>query len=621
MKVTSYDKLTLYGPHPLERDSCGNLKYHMGDVFPSLNSMIVGQDLHVTLAMDFIEEYQRKSGRAMDEDSQQEVFDDLVALVSRGEHVMVRSIPDDMDRCFRAGELLREVVPSAMIRFTGRRDPKVREAFKLRGESWKMTPRYFTVEEIIDQIRLSMVSVGTANRYYYKIESGGRLVTPQKFAEIRDVIGKQAEFRERVLEIVDLYQRRSNNYVRELDFFAKDGKRFDFSLFEELGGYLKRCRRWGAQQQEGAARLFDQALENFRAAVPSALHHDDPNNPSWRNEMYAELSEIPPTEESMLGISEEFNMNIHWLSGCRIVDGKMVEDEHIEDSASQLLDDFIRCYGKLEYINLGRLMRSQSTKRAAGSYREVFIAVLKQQDSTEEQIRILRKVYRNVLYYLNRDYELEEAKNMAAGYLEYTFDRREILSLLGANTPVVLHLSRNENLTGIGTVPVTYFNRPYIQGLATDKVSYDYYRHEGFVNAQAELLGTEAVLNIFVGRCEPDTGVVFFGDGDELLQFKGSDPRVPTSIVLADFTGTFADVISPLDVFIPQYADYLENMLGKVRVEGWGPGELSALGEVFIRALQERFYRLKDLIAEGGEIREKLDKLTGSRDPGLNPVC
>ena len=111
MQVTSYDNLILYGPHPLERDSKGELKYHMGDVFPSLASIIVGQGLHVTLAMDFMEEYQRQSGRTLDDDGQQALYDDLVALVSRGEHVMVRSIPDDMERCFHAAELLRKVVP------------------------------------------------------------------------------------------------------------------------------------------------------------------------------------------------------------------------------------------------------------------------------------------------------------------------------------------------------------------------------------------------------------------------------------------------------------------------------------------------------------------------------
>ncbi len=620
MKVTKYHNLTLYGPHPLERDRGGGLKYRMGDVFPALGSIVIGRGLHVTLAMDLIDQIQHLSGNKLDESGQQEIFADLVALVSRGEQVMIRSIPDDMEHCFRAAELLREVVPSEMIRFTGRRDPKVREAFKLRGESWKMTPRYFTVEEIIEQIRLSVVRVNTDNRYYYKIESGGRLITPQEFAAIRDVIDNREEFRDRVCEVVDLYQRRNSNYVRELDYFAIDEDVFKFSLFENLAGYLQRCRKWGDRQRARARRLFDAASENFRSAVPPELHQDEPGNPAWRNEMYAELSEIPPTEESILGISEEFNMNIRWLPGCSVVKGVAVKDEHVEEAASRLIDDFLRCYGSLEYINFGRLMRSQSNKRAAGSYREVFIAVLKQQGKPDEQIRILRKVFRGVLFYLNRGHDREMAKSLAEGYLEYTFDRREILSLLGADTPVVSYLSREEELTGIGTVPVFYFNRPYIQGLATDKISYNYFSHEGFVNAQAALLGSEAALNIFVGRCEQDSGTMFFGDGDELLQFGSGDPMVPTSIVLADFTGTFADVVSPLEIFIPQYSDYLANMLGRVKVPGWRAKERLALGEVFIHALQERFYQLRELIADGARLRLRLDELAGSRNPKINPL-
>ena len=462
--------------------------------------------------------------------------------------------------------------------------------------------------------------MGTANRYYYKIESGGRLITPQQFAEIRESIKDREQFRERVCEVVDLYKRRNNNYVRELDFFARDEKKFDFSLFEGLAGYLQRCRKWGPAQVARAGRLFDAALGNFRNAVLAELHNDNPANPAWRNEMYAELSEIPPTEESILGISEEFNMNIRWLPGCRVVDGEVVKDEHIGEVASQLIDDFLRYYGPLEYINLGRLMRSQSAKRAAGSYREVFIAVLKQRGEQREQIRILRKVFRNVLFYLNRGLDLEHAKKLAEGYLEYTFDRREILNMLGASTPEVSHLSREEELSGIGIVPMTYFNRPYIQGLATDKIPISYYSHEGFVIAQTSLLGSEAALNIFVGRCEPDSGIVFFGDGDELLQFEGDDPMAPTSIVLADFTNTFADVVSPLDIFVPQYLDYLVQMLGRVKVPGWSIKERLALGEVFISSLQERFYRLKEITTGGAALRGRLDALVSSRDPNLNPV-
>ncbi|MFH1070785.1 MAG: hypothetical protein V1794_14305 [Candidatus Glassbacteria bacterium] len=619
MQVRKFKNLTLYGPHPLERDSEGRLKYHMADVFPDYGCLIVGRGLHVTLALDFIAEYAKTTGGELSDQQQQAIYDDLVALILRGEHLMVRSIPDEMEKCFRSAELLEVVVPAEMIRFTGRRDPKVREAFKLRGESWKMTPRYFTVEQIIGQLNLSMVSVATENRYYYKVESGGRLLTIEKLAAIGEALEDREQFRGRILEIVDLYHRRNKNYVREMDFFAVDEKKFDFSRFEKLAAYLRRCRGWGGTQKKRARTLFGRALENLRQAVPAELHRDDPQNPTWRNRIYSELNDIPPTEESILGISAEFNMNILWLPGCRISDGKAVKDRHIEEAVSRLIDDFFRFYGPLEYINLGRLMRSQSTKRAAGSYREVFIAVLRQKGRDTEQIRILRKVWRNVLYFLNRGFALDKANRLADGYLEYTFDRREILSLLGCDTPPVTNLSRSEDLPGIGTVNISFFNRPYIEGLATDKVSEYYYQHEGFVRKMAWLLGYEAGLNMIVGRSEQDSGIVYFGDGDEMFQF-GADKMVPVNLVLADYTGAFADVVSPLEKFIPQYVDYLKELLTKIGVPGWGPAQALEVGDAFIEAVGRRILDTRQMLTEFGEVREKIERMAASRDPEVNPI-
>ena len=619
MLVQKYGKITVFGPHPLERDDEGHLKYHMADIFPSYSSMIVGTGLHVSLAMDFIAKLGNKRGRELDEKEQQAVCEDLVALIMRGDHVLIRSIPDNMEKCFRAAELLEEVVPTEMIRFTGRRDPKVREAFKLRGECWKMTPRYFTAEEIIKQINLSKVSVGTKNCYYYKVESGGRLITFANFAAIAESISDFQEFKDRINEVVDLHKRRNEQFVRELDFFKVDRRVFDFSLSEKLAKYLNSCKSWGKAQKTKANKLFLAALENFKAAIPPEFQCDDPHNPVWRNYVYSELNEIPPTEESMLGISGEFNMNIRWLPGYRIRNGRVEMDPHVEEPVARLLEDFFRLYGPLEYINLGRLMRSQSTKRAAGSYREVFIAVLKQKNSETEQIRILRKVMRNILYFLNRGHSLERAKQLAEGYLEYTFDRREILSLLGVNTPVVGYLSRKEGLPGIGTVPVTFFDRPYIDGLATDKVSDYYYEHEGFVRAQADLLGYEAGLNLIIGRVDPDTGAVYFGDGDEMLQF-GDDWFEPTGLVLADFTGTFADVISPLEKFIPYYADYVIDMLFKVKVKGLGREGLLEIGGIFIEAMKKRIVQTRQMFSGQSEVRGMIDDLVARRDEDVNPV-
>jgi len=619
MQESRFGKLTLYGPHPLERDSQGHLKNPMADIFPSFESMIVGSGLHVTLANEFLSELEKKRGSPLSEREQEKVYEDLVALVLRGNHVVIRSMPENMEQCFRAAELLEEIVPSEVIRFTGSRDPKVREAFKLRGECWKMTPEYFTYEEIIRQIRLSLVSVNTENRYYYKMESGGRLVTYQQFSAIRESLADFAVFKRRIFEVLDLYRRRNKQFVRELDFFMVDPEKFDISLLEKLAEYLENCKHWGEKEQKKAEELFEAVLANFRKSVAPDFLEDDPKNPVWRTYMYSELNDIPPTEESILGVSDEFNMNIRWVPGCRITNGRKVLDPHVEEPVAKLLDEFFRFYGELDYINLGRVMRSQNTKRAAGSYREVYIVVLKQKNTQVEQIRFLRKVRRDTLYYLNLGHPLEKAQRLAEGYLQYTLDRREILSLLGVNTPPLNRMSRTEELPGIGSIHVYFFDRPYIHGLATDKISSYYYEHEGFVRAQAALMGDEAGLNLIIGRSDPDTGDVFFGDGDEMLLF-GEDKFVPTGLVLSDFTGTFADVVSPLEKFLPFYVDYIVDMLSKVRIEGFDLEDKHEVAEIFIEAMKKRIIRTRELLEVQGSVAEKIQKLVAERQSEYNPI-
>ena len=588
MQKKEYKKLTLYGPVPLSDTKDGELGDSMADIFPSYGAMIVGRGLHVNLALEFMEELAHDSGGQLNEDEQEKVLNDLVAVMQRGDCILIRSIPDDMKRVFRAAELLEEVVPTDRVRFTGSRDAQVRDAFKKRGESWKMTPRYFTIEEIIRQVELSRVKVDTENVYYYNIESGGRLLTFQEFEKIGRCMDDLENFRQRICEVTELHRRRNNRFVRELDFFMVDDSNFDFSLIVGICDYVKELKTYGIQQREQVKKLYGNALDNFRESVPLDYHRDDPSAPLWRTHMYSQLNDIPPTEESILGVSEEFNMNINWVPGCRIENSKVYRDPNIGDQVSDLLDEFFHHYGPLEYINIGQVMRSQSNNRAAGSYREVYIAVLRQIGNAQEQIRMLRKVQRNTLFYLNRGFDLEKSEKLAVGYMQYTMDRRDILSILGFNTPVVNQLSRHEELPGVGTITMNFFDRPYVDGLATDKISYYYYQSEPFVLSLLKLMGDSAALNLMVGRCDPDTGSVFFGDGDEMLQFNG-DPMQPLGVMLADFTGTFADVMSPLRNFAPFYEEFLIGMLRKVQIEGMNRLKILELSDIFVGAMYDRF--------------------------------
>jgi len=619
MQVRKIDELTFYGPHPLEQDAKGNCICTMLDIFPGYRSIISGSGLHVNLALDFMEILAGSGAGELEESEKEKIYEDLVAVTRRGKQLVIRSKPEGMEQVFQAAALLEKVVPAEMIRFTGSGDQKVREAFKLRGECWKMTPRYYTREEIIKQIELSRVSVGTVNRYYYLLESGGRLLTYQEFALIGEALPDLENFRSRIHEVVSLHQRRNTRFVREVDFFMADRRKFDFYLIQKLDQYLQRCRKWEKAEQKRARELFERALQNFKNSLEPDFLHDDPNNPVWRTYMYSQLNDIPPTEESILGVSDEFSMNINWLPGCRIENSAVVMDAHVKNAVRDILNELFRYYGPMEYINLGRVMQSQSRKRAAGSYREVYFAMLKQKDNPVEQLRIIRKFRRNTLYYLNRGISLETAERLAAGYMQYTMDRRKLVTMLGVVTPPLHCLSRVEHLPGIGEISTDFIDRPYVAGLATDKIPFYYFESEPFLRALAVLMGEAAGPNLILGRSDPDSGVVFFGDGDEMLQFE-TDGKVPTGIVLADFTGAFADVVSPLEKFAPFYVDYLVALLGRVRVKSFTRQRLIEVADLFIDSLAERIEKTGELLKPGSVLDSEIKEMLADREVETNPI-
>jgi hypothetical protein len=619
MQVNTIDNITLYGPNPLEKSTGGAPGGTMADIFPSYRSIVVGTGLHVNLALEFMEILADQRGCKLREDEIEKIYADLVAVTGQGQHLVIRSKPDQMEQVFLAAELLEKLVPEEMIRFTGRNDPNVRGAFKMRGESWKMAPRYFNVEEIIGQIKLSRISVGTENYYYYMIESGGRLLTYQEFSGIIESISDPDIFRNRIHEIVDLHQRRNIRFVLELDFFMVDKEKIDFSLIIKLDEYLQSCKSWGKLERQRARKLFEKALENFRNSLEPEFLRDDPNNSVWRTRMYSMLHDIPPTEESILGVSNEFDMNIKWQHGCRIEDSKVIMDPHVEDLIRDVLNGFINFYGPLEYINLGRVMRSQSQKRAAGSYREVYIFVMKQKGCEIEQIRFMRRFRRNALYYLNRGYSLQTAERMASGYIQYTLDRRELVSMLGIITPTIRSQSRKENLPGVGVVSTVYIDRPYVAGLASDKIPSYYFEHEPFLRTFAELMGDAAGINLVIGRSEPNSGVVLFGDGDEMLQFEADNP-IPTGMVLADFTGAFADVVSPLDIFSPFYIEYLVEFLGRIRVKSFTKKDLAGIADLFIDSLELRIEKTRELLRAGSTLDLEIRQMLKDREVEINPI-
>ena len=132
--------------------------------------------------------------------------------------------------------------------------------------------------------------------------------------------------------------------------------------------------------RDAASRLRGAAAEVPRGG-PARVPPRRPR-PTWNGgtAMYAALigeDEKAISEESLLGLSSEFFMQIEWLPGGRIEEGELIFDpvfelaEETGDPGLRRLCDekcrgfifnFVREYGDLEYVNIGRVVGSLSQR-------------------------------------------------------------------------------------------------------------------------------------------------------------------------------------------------------------------------------------------------------------------
>src|SRR5262249_57766418 len=119
---------------------------------------------------------------------------------------------------------------------------------------------------------------------------------------------------------------------------------------------------------------FEELLEQFRLAVHETYRRDDLRTKAWCERMLSTLfldGNETQTEQILSGLSPEFFMQIEWLPGGRFEEGEFLFDPIFDEAASLpedidlqhlcdprakgIIFNFIRDYGDLEYINVGRV--------------------------------------------------------------------------------------------------------------------------------------------------------------------------------------------------------------------------------------------------------------------------
>jgi hypothetical protein len=591
----------IIGEHPLARSADGKLKSRIATVFPFGNAIVTLPGIHATQRMAYVDLLTRQRleqglgplSRA-EEDAE---WRNSVDLIVEGDTILIRPDPENMSLSFRADDLLQELVPKHRVRFLLVRNQQVRTAIKERGELWRISPLPKTADEMNNMIGDSRIAIRGNELYYYSRATGTRLLTYEAFSELGGL--GDSSLRQHLAEIREFSAGINRQGNADITFFMagegiskNDFTPFDFGTLD--GGQLR--------------PVYEALLQKFAEAVPPRIRHDSVANLEWRNAMYAALigeDEKVASEESLLGLGGEFFMQIEWLPGGRIEEGELIFDsvldlaeETNDPELRRLCDDkcrgfifnFVREYGDLEYVNIGRVVGSLSHRAKFPGRRDVYIAQVKQRGIPEEIVKIVRMQKWGIREHLNDGKKLLDAIIQSEEYTEYILDRRLGCRQLGMNLPARTTAKRiSERYLGprrdlwSAMIWSPYFERDFIRGMATDKIPPQRLADAAFASRLARLLGQAAAPNMIVGRCDPQ-GSVAFDDGDEVVV--ENEAGLPVEIIVADQMGTFADYRTELEHFAAEYAGPVNCRLAIVS----DPEEFASL---YINAFVGRFSRIQ----------------------------
>ncbi len=600
-------QVELIGPHPLKADRKAVQPAHIGTVFPEFRVLYTQPPgVHAWQRQGFIDclnaQRAAESKPPLTPEDEERICTNSVDIIFEPELIFIRPDPERMDLAFAADELLQTLVSKRQIKFLSLSDPRVRESIKQRGEAWRMSSIPKTREGREQLLEKSRVGIQGRPIYYYNRLTGTRWLTNQQFESLGGL--DDATLARHLQEIAD-HSLHLNRIDRpEIDFFAADLRRFgarDFAgvVYDQLTPEQLRAK-------------YEALKENFRSAVHEAFRKDDCKNKPWTERILSTLfleGNEAQTEQILSGLSPEFFMQVEWLPGGRFEEGEFLFDtifdemaSHPEDAELQRLCDpkakgiifnFIRDYGDLEYINVGRVPEPLSLDRPKeGCRRGVYIAELKSRSQPQPIKRFMRLQKWGVWEHLEEGKDLLTSIEESEDYADYCLDRRLGCLQLGMNlTRRVIVRRLSELYTGVNVryrgqpIRTTYFEREYLAGIATDKLAVERYAKPGYAVKLAALLGRAAALSLIVGRSMAEGTRPVFDDGDEVI--REGDDGLPVELMVCDHTGAFGDYKSPIETFAYYYAGPV-NKREKVL-----PNAVE-FAETYLAALREQFIRIRE---------------------------
>jgi hypothetical protein len=617
------------GERPLDPGVPATVRPRVGTVFLRTPGLVTRTPLHATQRLAWVDALNETrvaagEGPLTEAETEAEWAHSVDLLFPDTQVLLIRPDPAAMDLAFQADELLQQQlrISKRQIRFLNVADDRVRAALRARGEYWRMSMVPLDQADIMAHIVGSRVAIDGLPIYYYNQTTGTRYVTVQEFA----ALDAQPDhlLRKMLVEIKTFAARRNRQGSPEVDFFlAPPGfarRHFEPADFVILDN--------AALRQKHAA-----LTAAFRDAVPAELRADNPAEIEWRNRMFAALMSRPhetTAKEIVRGLSPEFFLQIEWLPGARIEEGELLLDPVFAEAdaeplnadlqalcdqrAREFIFNYVREFGDVEHVNIGRIGRSLSLRREEVRRNTVYIAEVKQRGNPDAVVRIIRLQKWGIAEHLNDGQDLLTAILRAEEYADYILDRRLGCRQLGMHLPPHVQTRRiSERYTGLNsrhygqTYWTTYLERDYVEGRASDKFPESAYRNPEFNRRLARLLGEAAAINLIVGRMRIDQTSVLFDDGDEVILLDADG--LPASLAVSDHTGTFTNYEKDLTLHIEGYANPV-NRPSRRKMPN-----LEEFADIYLASFVERFAHAQEVYRER---RRAFDSLFKHRpwDPG-----
>lgn len=606
--------ITVLGPDLFARDEEGRPLSPIASIFPEFSLLVTGRGIHAMQVQTAVEYLRQKKctiyGSDLSPKEEEEIFASAVSLVVWEGKVLIRSCPEDMVRVFAADDMLQRILPKEDIQFTGIHLNEVRKQLRGRGESWRISPAPRSPDEIAQFILAARVNVDSVLTYYQNPMSGARFLTFQEFLRLKPLLRKDRKQALKAFkEIIELSTLRNSEGVSELNFFLPEGKQISTEKLRELTRYLGESSEY--EEIEKAEEIFDQFSDEFFMAAGDGLTADGLEYPAWRATMFCRLYDISEkvVEEWTLGLSPEFHLNVRWLPGVRLTDGKQIFEQNVEFRVRNLISYFLENHPGIASINVGRVESSQTGRDRTGEEREVYLIVLGWSEGHEE-IRLVRLMKWDVVHRLKQGMSRSQAIEDTIRYRNYIFDRLKAASMLGVPILSYSEIHFEEEIPGVGKIPVFFFDRPYVPGIVTDKLPLAYYARSEFLSRLAYLLGKAAAASITLGRTCIRTGRLFFDDGDEVVQLNRSG--LPEDLIISETTGSFTDTTTPMIELLPKCISQFSTHLEKARARGAKIETLRQSVHDFSRGLCEEIQRMQTVLEEKGPI---LRSLFGTQPP------